>query len=72
MSAGQRKRLMILSLILARPNVILLDEPTNHLDLLTLEALETALLNFSGAVLAISHDATFIGKIATRQILMKK
>ncbi len=67
-SAGQRKRLMILSLILARPNVILLDEPTNHLDLLTLEALETALLNFSGAILAISHDATFIKKFATRQL----
>jgi ATPase subunit of ABC transporter with duplicated ATPase domains len=68
MSSGQRKRLMILSLILTRPNVILLDEPTNHLDLLTLEALETALMNFSGAILAISHDATFIEKIATRQI----
>jgi ATPase subunit of ABC transporter with duplicated ATPase domains len=39
---------------------------------LTLEALETALLNFSGAILAISHDATFIEKIATRQILMEK
>jgi ATP-binding cassette, subfamily F, member 3 len=71
MSSGQRKRLMILSLILTKPNVILLDEPTNHLDLLTLEALETALMNFSGAILAISHDATFAEKIATRQILMK-
>jgi len=68
MSSGQRKRLIILSLILTKPNVILLDEPTNHLDLLTLEALETALMNFSGAILAISHDATFIEKIATRQI----
>jgi len=65
MSVGQRKRLMLLSLILEKPNVLLLDEPTNHLDLLTLEAFEKALLNFDGAILAVSHDQTFIDKIAT-------
>jgi ATPase subunit of ABC transporter with duplicated ATPase domains len=66
MSVGQRKRLMLLLLILEKPNVLLLDEPTNHLDLLTLEAFEKALLNFDGAMLAISHDQTFINKIATK------
>jgi len=65
LSIGQRKRLMLLSLILEKPNVLLLDEPTNHLDLLTLEAFEKALLNFEGTILAISHDSTFIDKIAT-------
>lgn len=65
LSVGQRKRLMLLSLILAKPNILLLDEPTNHLDLKTLEAFEKALLNFEGAILAVSHDATFIDKIAT-------
>ena len=65
LSVGQRKRLMLLSLILEEPNVLLLDEPTNHLDFLTLEAFEKALLNFEGAILAISHDSTFIQKIAT-------
>jgi ATPase subunit of ABC transporter with duplicated ATPase domains len=65
LSTGQRKRLMILSLILSNPNVLLLDEPTNHLDFLTLEALEKALLSFEGAILAVSHDSTFIEKIAT-------
>ncbi len=65
MSVGQRKRLMLLSLILEKPNVLLLDEPTNHLDLLTLEAFEKALLNFEGAILAVSHDQTFIDKIST-------
>lgn len=65
LSIGQRKRLMLLSLVLEKPNVLLLDEPTNHLDFLTLEAFEKALLNFEGAILAISHDATFIEKIAT-------
>lgn len=67
LSVGQRKRLMLLSLILEKPNVLLLDEPTNHLDFLTLEAFETALLNFEGAILAISHDSTFIEKIATQE-----
>ena len=66
LSVGQRKRLMLLSLILEKPNVLLLDEPTNHLDFLTLEAFETALLNFDGAILAVSHDSTFIDKIATQ------
>ena len=67
LSVGQRKRLMLLSIILEKPNVLLLDEPTNHLDFLTLEAFETALLNFEGAILAISHDSTFIEKIATQE-----
>lgn len=66
LSTGQRKRLMILSLILSNPNVLLLDEPTNHLDFLTLEALEKVLLSFEGAILAVSHDSTFIEKIATQ------
>ncbi len=71
MSAGQRKRLMILSLILTRPNILVLDEPTNHLDLTTLEALEKALQQFPGAILAVSHDTTFIEKIAHRKIFLK-
>ncbi|MDN3505819.1 MAG: ABC-F family ATP-binding cassette domain-containing protein [Simkaniaceae bacterium] len=65
LSIGQRKRMMLLTLILEKPNILLLDEPTNHLDLLTLEAFEKALLNFEGVILAISHDSTFIEKIAT-------
>ncbi len=65
LSTGQRKRIMLLSLVLEKPNVLLLDEPTNHLDLLTLEAFEKALLTFEGTILAVSHDQTFIDKIAT-------
>lgn len=67
LSVGQRKRLMLLSIILEKPNVLLLDEPTNHLDFLTLEAFEEALLHFEGAILAVSHDSTFIEKIATEE-----
>lgn len=64
LSVGQRKRMLLLSLVLERPNILLLDEPTNHLDLKTLEALEKALLAFEGAILAVSHDAIFSKKIA--------
>jgi len=67
LSTGQRKRMLLLSLVLEKPNVLLLDEPTNHLDLLTLEALEVALLNFDGAIVAASHDSTFIEKIGTQK-----
>jgi ATPase subunit of ABC transporter with duplicated ATPase domains len=67
MSTGQRKRLMLLSLILEEPNVLLLDEPTNHLDFMTLEAFEKALIEFKGAIVAVSHDATFIEKIANQE-----
>ncbi len=45
----------------------MLDEPTNHLDFITMEAFEKALLDFDGAIVAVSHDATFIEKIATQE-----
>ncbi len=67
LSIGQRKRMMLLELVLEKPNILLLDEPTNHLDFMTLEAFEQALLDFEGAIVAVSHDATFIEKIATEE-----
>ncbi len=67
LSTGQRKRMMLLALVLEKPNVLLLDEPTNHLDFMTLEAFEKALLNFEGAIVAVSHDPTFIEKISTQE-----
>jgi ATP-binding cassette, subfamily F, member 3 len=70
LSVGQRKRFMLLSIILEKPNVLLLDEPTNHLDFLTLEAFETALLNFDGVILAVSHDESFIEKIAAQKWIL--
>ncbi len=67
LSTGQRKRMILLALIFEKPNVLLLDEPTNHLDFITLEAFEKALLEFEGAIVAVSHDATFIEKISTQE-----
>ena len=66
LSLGQRRKLGIACLIHSRANLLLLDEPTNHLDLLSLEALERALLEFPGAILAATHDRWFIDRIATK------
>lgn len=66
LSMGQRRKLALARIIAAGANVLLLDEPTNHLDLASLEALEAALLDFPGAVLAVSHDRWFIKRVATQ------
>ena len=65
LSLGQRRKLGLACLIHSRANLLLLDEPTNHLDLMSLEALERALLHFPGALIAATHDRWFIDKIAT-------
>lgn len=65
LSVGQRRKLGLARIIGARANVLLLDEPTNHLDLMSLEALESALLTFEGSILAVSHDRRFAERIAT-------
>lgn len=65
LSVGQRRKLGLARIIASRANLLLLDEPTNHLDPLSLEALEDALLNFDGAILAVSHDRRFVEKVAT-------
>lgn len=62
LSGGERKRLYLLKVLMEAPNVLLLDEPTNDLDIATLTILEDYLENFSGAVIAISHDRYFLDK----------
>ena len=60
LSLGQRRKLQLARLMAERANVLLLDEPTNHLSLDLLEAFERALAEFSGPILAVSHDRWFI------------
>jgi len=64
LSGGERRRLYLLSILLAAPNVLLLDEPTNDLDVTTLAALEEYLETFGGPVIAVSHDRYFLDKMA--------
>ncbi|MBQ8688440.1 MAG: ABC-F family ATP-binding cassette domain-containing protein [Ruminococcus sp.] len=65
LSGGERKRLYLLKVLMTAPNILILDEPTNDLDIATLTILEDYLSNFSGAVIAISHDRYFLDKMAT-------
>ena len=62
LSGGQKTRLGLAALLLQHPQLLLLDEPTNHLDITALEWLETWLAEFSGGVVIISHDRTFLDK----------
>ena len=65
LSGGERRRLYLLSILIAAPNILLLDEPTNDLDIETLAIIEDYLESFPGAVIAVSHDRYFLDKIAT-------
>jgi len=63
LSGGQRARFQLIRMLAAAPNLLILDEPTNHLDLPSIEELETALKDYTGAVLYISHDSYFSGNV---------
>lgn len=66
LSGGERARLTLAKLILSPMNLLILDEPTNHLDIMSREALESALDEFGGTILIVSHDRYLVNKLATR------
>ena len=68
LSGGTKKRVALAQALVAHPDVLLLDEPTNHLDLDAIEWLQGLLVNWSGALLFVSHDRAFIDAVATRII----
>ena len=65
LSGGQNTRLALAKMLLEKPNLLVLDEPTNHLDIETIAWLENYLVNYSGAILIVSHDRYFLDKVAT-------
>ena len=65
LSGGQNTRLALAKMLLEKPNLLVLDEPTNHLDIVTIAWLENYLVNYSGALIIVSHDRYFLDKVAT-------
>jgi ATP-binding cassette subfamily F protein 3 len=72
LSGGEKSRLTLARIIYAEPQVLALDEPTNHLDISSREALETALLEYPGTILFVTHDRYLVQKIATHLIYVER
>ncbi|MCW2683358.1 MAG: transporter with duplicated ATPase domain, partial [Blastococcus sp.] len=70
LSGGERRRLQLLRLLMAEPNVLVLDEPTNDLDIDTLTALEDLLDSFPGTVLVVSHDRYFVDRVCDKVVAL--
>ena len=70
LSGGERARVLLCKLMLKKVNLLILDEPTNHLDIASREALEEALADFDGTVIAVSHDRYFIDRTASRLLIL--
>lgn len=70
LSGGEQARIRLLKLMLSRSNLLLLDEPTNHLDINSREALESALEDYGGTILAVTHDRYLVNRLADRILYM--
>ncbi|MFI3245927.1 MAG: ABC-F family ATPase [Ferrimonas sp.] len=70
-SGGEQGRMLFGKLMMQKPNILLMDEPTNHMDMESIEALNTALEQYPGTLLFVSHDRVFVSSVATRIIELK-
>ena len=71
LSGGERKRLYLCTVLIKNPNFLILDEPTNDLDIVTLNVLESFLLDFPGCLIVVSHDRYFMDKIVDHLFVFK-
>jgi ATP-binding cassette subfamily F protein uup len=71
LSGGERKRLYLCTILIQNPNFLILDEPTNDLDIVTLNVLESFLLDFPGCVIVVSHDRYFMDKVVDHLFIFK-
>ncbi len=71
LSGGERKRLYLCTVLIQNPNFLILDEPTNDLDIVTLNVLESFLLDFPGCLMVVSHDRYFMDKIVDHLLIFK-
>ena len=71
LSGGERKRLYLCTVLIQNPNFLILDEPTNDLDIVTLNVLESFLLDFPGCLIVVSHDRYFMDKIIDHLFVFK-
>ncbi|NVK03530.1 MAG: ABC-F family ATP-binding cassette domain-containing protein [Flavobacteriia bacterium] len=71
LSGGEKRRLYLLTLLMANPNFLILDEPTNDLDILTLNVLEEFLFEFQGCLIIVSHDRYFLDKLTNHLFIFK-
>ena len=70
LSGGEKARVQLLKLMLSQANFLLLDEPTNHLDIASREALESALMDYGGTMIIVTHDRYLVNKLADRVLYM--
>ncbi len=70
LSGGERARVALTKLLLDKPNVLVLDEPTNHLDIASRDALEAALRDYPGTIIAVSHDRYFLTNVTDRLLIL--
>ncbi len=68
LSAGLKRRVLLARALAGSPDILLLDEPTNHMDIASIDLIESILSKFTGTLIFVTHDRSFLGKIATRII----
>ncbi|MCA9249732.1 MAG: ABC-F family ATP-binding cassette domain-containing protein [Phycisphaerae bacterium] len=72
LSGGEQSRVRLIKLLETNPNVLILDEPTNHLDIPSCEALEAALADFPGTIIAVSHDRYFLDRLVNHLLVIRR